>query len=295
MILVDMNQCMISNLMMQLKNNDDELDEDMVRHMVLSSLKSYKKKFTEEYGQMILCYDSKHYWRKQVFPYYKQNRKKDRQKSKFDWNKIFDCLNKIRDEIRDNFPFIVIEVYGAEADDVIAILCKYQSIRNISLQKQNRTPEKTLVLSGDKDFIQLQKYPSVSQFNPLQKKFVTGIDPKMYVKEHIIKGDRSDGIPNFLSPDDTFVEGKRQKPISIKNIDKWIQRDPETYCNEEQLRNYHRNKKLVDLDQIPEDIEKNIINSFAELISKKRSKVNFDYFYRNKLFSLMTELEDFND
>ncbi len=290
-----MNQCMISNLMMQLKNNDDELDEDMVRHMVLSSLKSYKKKFTEEYGQMILCYDSKHYWRKQVFPYYKQNRKKDRQKSKFDWNKIFDCLNKIRDEIRDNFPFIVIEVYGAEADDVIAILCKYQSIRNISLQKQNRTPEKTLVLSGDKDFIQLQKYPSVSQFNPLQKKFVTGIDPKMYVKEHIIKGDRSDGIPNFLSPDDTFVEGKRQKPISIKNIDKWIQRDPETYCNEEQLRNYHRNKKLVDLDQIPEDIEKNIINSFAELISKKRSKVNFDYFYRNKLFSLMTELEDFND
>jgi 5'-3' exonuclease len=295
MILVDMNQCMISNLMMQLKNNDDELDEDMVRHMVLSSLKSYKKKFTEEYGQMILCYDSKHYWRKQVFPYYKQNRKKDRQKSKFDWNKIFDCLNKIRDEIRDNFPFIVIEVYGAEADDVIAILCKYQSIRNISLQKQNRTPEKTLVLSGDKDFIQLQKYPSVSQFNPLQKKFVTGIDPKMYVKEHIIKGDRSDGIPNFLSPDDTFVEGKRQKPISIKNIDKWIQRDPETYCNEEQLRNYHRNKKLVDLDQIPEDIEKDIINSFAELISKKRSKVNFDYFYKNKLFSLMTELEDFND
>ncbi len=295
MILVDMNQCMISNLMMQLKNNDDELDEDMVRHMVLSSLKAYKKKFTEEYGQMILCYDSKHYWRKQVFPYYKQNRKKDRQKSKFDWNKIFDCLNKIRDEIRDNFPFIVIEVYGAEADDVIAILCKYQSIRNISLQKQNRTPEKTLVLSGDKDFIQLQKYPSVSQFNPLQKKFVTGIDPKMYVKEHIIKGDRSDGIPNFLSPDDTFVEGKRQKPISIKNIDKWIQRDPETYCNEEQLRNYHRNKKLVDLDQIPEDIEKDIINSFAELISKKRSKVNFDYFYKNKLFSLMTELEDFND
>lgn len=290
-----MNQCMISNLMMQLKNDDGELDENMVRHMVLTSLKSYKKRFTEDYGQMILCYDSKHYWRKQVFPYYKQNRKKDRQKSKFDWNKIFDCLNKIRDEIRDNLPFIVIEVYGAEADDVIAILCKYQSIRNISLQKQNKVPEKTLVLSGDKDFIQLQKYPSVSQFNPLQKKFVTGIDPKMYVKEHIIKGDRSDGIPNFLSPDDTFVEGKRQKPISLKNIDKWIQRDPESYCNEEQLRNYHRNRTLVDLDQIPEDIEKNIINSFAELISKKRSKVNFDYFYKNKLFALMNELEDFND
>ena len=295
MILVDMNQCMISNLMMQLKNDDGELDENLVRHMVLASLKSYKKKFSEEYGKMVLCYDSKHYWRKQVFPHYKQNRKKDRQKSKLDWNKIFDCLNKIRDEIRENFPYIVIEVYGAEADDVIAILCKYQAIINISLQKNNKSPEKTLVLSGDKDFIQLQKYPSVSQFNPLQKKFITGIDPKMYVKEHIIKGDRSDGIPNFLSPDDTFVEGKRQRPISLKNIDKWIHRDPESYCTEEQLRNYHRNKQLVDLDQIPENIEKSIIQNFAELTKQKRSKVNFDYFYKNKLFTLMNELEDFND
>jgi len=295
MILVDMNQCMISNLMMQLKNDDGELDESLVRHMVLASLRSYKKKFSEEYGKMVLCYDSKHYWRKQVFPYYKQNRKRDRQKSKLDWNKIFDCLNKIRDEIRDNFPYIVIEVYGAEADDVIAVLCKYQAIINISLQKNNKGPEKTLVLSGDKDFIQLQKYPSVSQFNPLQKKFITGIDPKMYVKEHIIKGDRSDGIPNFLSPDDTFVEGKRQRPISLKNIDKWIHKNPESYCTEEQLRNYHRNKQLVDLDQIPETLEKSIIQSFAELAKHKRSKVNFDYFYKNKLFTLMNELEDFND
>ena len=73
-----------------------------------------------------------------------------------------------------------------------------------------------MVLSGDKDFIQLQKYPFVSQYNPIQKKFMSGIDPKQYILEHVIKGDRSDGIPNFLSDDDTFVKNKRQRPLSKK-------------------------------------------------------------------------------
>ena len=192
-----MNQCMISNLMMQIKIGDD-LDETLVRHMVLTTLKSYKKKFSADYGNLVLCYDSKHYWRKELFPYYKQNRKRDREKSSLDWNKIFEVLNKIRDEIRDNFPYTVLEIYGAEADDVIATLSKYVSVQNIQKQKDGIDVEKVLILSGDKDFIQLSKYPCVRQYNPLQKKFVSGIDPQVYIKEHVIKGDRSDGIPIFF-------------------------------------------------------------------------------------------------
>jgi len=295
MILVDMNQCMISNLMIHIKNSDNELDENLVRHMIISSIKSYKNKFSEEYGKLILCYDSKNYWRKQVFPYYKQNRKKDRENSKYDWNKIFDFMNKIRNEIQENFPYTVIEVPTVEADDIIAILCKHQEIINVSLQKENKKTEKTLILSGDKDFIQLQKYSNVSQFNPIKKKYITGINPTIYVLEHIIKGDRSDGIPNFQSPDNTFVDGKRQKPISIKNIKEWINKNPEDYCNDEQLRNYHRNKQLIDLDQIPKNIEKIIIKTFAEVNQQKTNEVNFDYFNKNKLFTLMNEMEDFND
>jgi 5'-3' exonuclease len=292
MILVDMNQCMISNLMMQTKI-DDGLDENMVRHMVLNSIKSYRKKFHEEYGELVLCYDSKHYWRKEVFPYYKQNRKKDREKSSHNWSKIFEVLNKIRDEIRDNFPYIVMEIYGTEADDVIATLSKYISIQNIKKQKQNLPTEKVLILSGDKDFIQLKKYPCVSQYNPLQKKFVSGIDPKIYIKEHVIKGDKSDGIPNFLSASDTFVTGKRQKPISKKNIDKWINCDPESYCNAEQLSNYHRNLRLIDLSMIPSEIENKIIEEFEKLNSSKPNKLSINYFIENKLVSLLNEMEDF--
>lgn len=293
MILVDMNQCMISNLMMQTRISDG-LDENLVRHMVITSLKSYKKKFHAEYGNLVLCYDSKHYWRKEFFPYYKQNRKKDREKSDFDWNKIFEILNKIRDEIRQNFPYIVMEIYGAEADDIIATLSKYVTLENIKRQKQNLNLEKVLILSGDKDFIQLSKFPCVSQYNPSQKKYVNeGIDPKLYIREHVIKGDRSDGIPNFLSDSDTFVSGKRQRPISKKNISKWIHSEPESYCNEQQLENYKRNLKLIDLACIPSSIEEKIIAEYTMLNSSKPNKVSINYFIEHKLVSLLNEMEDF--
>ena len=285
MILVDMNQCMISNLMMQIKVGD-KLDENLVRHMVLNSLKSYNRKFREEYGNMILCYDSKRYWRKDYFPFYKQNRKKDREKSNHDWNAIFEILNKIRDEIRDNFPYIVMEVEGAEADDIISALCKYQT--NISPK------DKILILSGDKDFIQLRKFSTVTQYNPLQKTFINGHNPIEYIAEHIIKGDRSDGILNFLSSGDTFVTNKRQRPISKKNLQKWIYDDPSVFCNtKEKLDNYERNKILIDLDCIPDDLRAKILDEFKSLNSNDRTKLSVDYFVEHKLVSLMNNLEDF--
>jgi len=292
MILVDMNQCMISNLMMQIKVSDG-LDENLVRHMVLNSIKHYKKTFSEEYGQLVLCYDSKFYWRKEQFPYYKQNRKKDREKSTHDWGKIFEVLNKIRDELREHFPYIVMEIYGAEADDIISVLSKHTAIRNTKFQKIGEPVEKVLILSGDKDFIQLSKYPCVRQYNPILKKFVKFQDPKQYLVEHIIKGDRSDGIPNFLSDDDTFVSGKRQKPISKKNLVKWINCEPETFCNQDQLKNYLRNKSLIDLSCVPSKIEEQIVEEFELLNSSVKKKVTLNYFLNNKLTSLLNEIEDF--
>ena len=276
MIIIDMNQIMISNLMAQLKY--DKLNENLVRHMVLSSLKSYEQKYGEKYGEMVLAYDSKQYWRKTYFPYYKQNRKKDREKSQHDWSAIFDVLNKIRDEIREYFPYKVVEVLGAEADDVISTLCK------------NKGPkELILILSGDKDFIQLHKYPGVYQYNPITKKSLGFDNPHAYIKEHIIKGDKSDGIPNFLSPDDCFVKGERQKPISQKNLAKWVDMEPTAFCkNEVQLANYHRNRKLIDFDYVPEEIEQQILDEFNSLnISGK--KVPLEYFQKHQLNDLMQD------
>lgn len=281
MILVDMNQTMISNLMAQIKSSG-ELNENFMRHMVLSSIRSYEKKFSLKYGELVLCYDSRKYWRREIFPYYKQNRKKDREKSGLDWNKIFECLNAIRDEIKELFPYKVIEVEGAEADDVISVMCKFLH--------QSGNTSSVLILSGDKDFIQLQKYPFVDQYNPVLKKFIkfSRTEVQEFINEHIIKGDRSDGIPNYLSPDDTFVTGTRQRSLSKKTIELFIANDPANICNDQELKNYNRNKTLIDFNYIPEYIQTDII-SYYESLNKVRKSVPLEYFRKHQLNDLMAE------
>jgi len=280
MILIDMNQVTISNLMMQIgSRGDNEVDEDLVRHMVLNSLRSYRSKFSGEYGELVLCYDSKHYWRREVFPNYKCNRKKDRKKSGLDWTNIFETLNKIRDEIREHFPYKVIEVYGAEADDIIAVLCG-------ELEYENG---KTLILSGDKDFIQLQKYRNVTQYSPITKKYVNGVDPVEYLNEHVMKGDSSDGVPNVLSPDNTFVDGLRQKPLSKKKIASFI----DGYLpNDEVKRNFQRNETLIDLTKSPAELFFKILDEWHKAPEGDRSKL-LNYFTEKRLRNLVESIGEF--
>ena len=254
----------------------DELNEKLVRHMVLTSLISYEKQYTKEYGEVVLAYDSKHYWRKDFFPHYKHNRKKDRKNSGLDWHSIFDVLNKIRDEIKEYFPYRVMEVYGAEADDVISVLCRHKNAK-----------EKVLILSGDKDFIQLHKYPGIVQYNPILKSYISSTNPYTFIKEHIIKGDKSDGIPNFLSEDDTFVSGKRQKPISQKKLSVWVDQDPSMFCKTKtEIDNYYRNRTLIDLDYSPTDLEQKILVEFDNLNSNVK-QIPLEYFRENQLNDLM--------
>jgi len=286
MILIDMNQVCISNLMMQIgSKRQNDVDENLVRHMVLNSLRMYRSRFSEEYGELVLCYDSKKYWRRDYFPNYKSNRKKDREASGLDWNLIFETLNNIRDEIKEHFPYKVLEVEGAEADDCIATVVDYVS-------KTPSAYEQVLILSGDKDFIQLQKHNFVKQFSPVLKKFVNGQDPHLYIREHILKGDRSDGIPNFLSADDTFVNELRQKPLAKKKISTWVELEPEDYCTEEMMRNYQRNKTLIDLECIPVVLKEQILIDYLKPPVGDRSKL-LNYFISKRLKNLMNDIGDF--
>jgi len=286
MILIDMNQVCISNLMMQIgSKRQNDVDENIVRHMVLNSLRMYRSRFSKEFGELVLCYDSKKYWRRDFFPNYKSNRKKDREASGLDWNLIFETLNNIRDEIRDNFPYKVLDVEGAEADDCIATVVDY-------ISKTPTAFEQVLVLSGDKDFIQLQKHNFVKQFSPVQKKFLNGQDPHLYIKEHIMKGDRSDGIPNFLSSDNTFVDELRQKPLAKKKIENWIGLEPEDFCTEEMLRNYQRNKTLIDLECIPDVLKEKILLDYLKPPKGDRANL-LNYFINKRLKNLMNDIGDF--
>ena len=284
MILVDMNQVTLSNLMVQLGGSKN-VEPDFVRHMVLNSLRSYRSKFEGEFGELVLCYDNKTNWRREYFPNYKHSRRKGRKESKLDWNNIFDTLHMIKDELTEFFPYKVLEVDNAEADDIIASV-----VFHVASEPKNY--EKVLILSSDKDFIQLQKYNFVSQYSPMQKKFVNGIDPTTYIKEHILKGDRGDGVPNFLSPDNTFEDELRQRPMSKRKLEAWIDLEPSDYCNEEMMRNYHRNRTLIDLSYIPDDIKEKCTQTFLDAPEGSRKHL-LNYFIKKKLKSLMENIGDF--
>ena len=282
MIIVDLNQIMISNLMVQINGrNAVELSEDLVRHMVLNSLRGHYKRFRREYGEMIIACDSGNVWRREVFPNYKAGRKKVRDKSGHDWTKIFEIMSKIKNELKEHMPYKVIEIDTAEADDIIGALVK----------KSYYTNQNVLILSGDKDFIQLHNN-RVKQYNPVLNKFVgQGETPSIYIKEHILKGDRSDGIPNVLSDDNVFVEGRRQRPLTKKKIASWVDEMVMTFTEEEQ-KNYDRNRELIDLSLIPPELEAKIYNEFDEVKVAHRSKI-LNYFITRKLKTLIEVIDEF--
>ena len=284
MILVDMNQISLASVMMHLNiTKRDSVEPGMVRHMILNSLRNYRQMFSEEYGEFIICYDSKHYWRRDVFPEYKAGRKKSRETSSHDWDDIFNFLNAFKQEMIDHMPYKVLEVYGAEADDIIATLC----------HEFEYDHGKTLILSGDKDFIQLQKYKNVTQYSPITKKFIEGDDPQRFLSEHILRGDSSDGIPNVLSPDNTFVDGLRQRPLSKRKVATWIDNEIEdSLPNDEALRNYQRNEKLIDLSKSPDNLFTDIIKEYQNTPEGDRSKL-LNYFIEKRLNEHLENIGDF--
>ena len=289
MILIDFTQIAIGSLMVAINRGGENVDDGLIRTLVLNNLKYYRGRFNEKYGELVICCDSKHYWRRDYFPNYKANRKKDRASSGHDWDFIFTSLNDVRDEIKEHFPYKVLEVYGAEADDIIATLVKYEK------------SDDTVIISSDKDFIQLHSH-KVKQYSPVSKKFVNGSVPLEYLREHIIKGDRSDGVPNVLSPDDTFTESKRQKPIRktmlitlTEAMEKWEPKDlfQLAKCNRDTwMRNWQRNETLIDLNKIPDDIRNDILREFKDTKTGDRSKL-FNYFVEHKLNNLIQSIGDF--
>ena len=286
MIIVDLNQVMIANIMAQLGNHTNAvIEEDLFRHVALNSLRSFRKQF-KDYGEMVIACDDKNYWRKQHFPYYKANRKKAREKSDVDWNQIFNHLNRIREELKEYSPYRVIQVDSAEADDIIATLCiEFGTILN--------SQEKILILSGDKDFVQLQVYGNVEQYNPVLKKHIKHNNPHKYLREHILKGDRGDGIPNIMSEDSCIVNGERQKSLPSKKIEYLTEiPDLSAVLNKDELTQFKRNEQLIDLHMIPENIKTTILLKYKEQTNKTKDKF-VGYLKQHKLKALLEDIGDF--
>jgi len=277
MILLDYSQIALSNIIVQKLN-----DENMIRHMILNSIRMYNKKYRNDYGQMVICADGMNTWRKEFYPQYKASRKKGRDSSGLDWQEIFRVLNLVRDEIKENLPYKVLHMEGCEADDIIGALT-YET-------QEFGKFEPVMIISSDKDFIQLQKFSNVKQFSPIQKKSVGEKHPRKYLFEHICRGDKGDGIPNILSPDNCFVDEIRQTPLKQNLIDTWI--DDESIMPEEIKRNFHRNKRLIDLNEIPEDIYNNIVNIYDGQKPAMKMKV-LNYLIKKRCNNLIEVVEEF--
>ena len=294
MIVIDYSQTIISNLMVEIGGRKDiELDVNLLRHMVLNAIRAHKQKFGREYGEIVIACDSRKYWRKAQFPYYKANRKKSREDSGFNWPHIFDTINLLKEELRTVFPYKVIEVEGAEADDIIATLVFWSNSNDKVVTGLLEEPKPLLIISGDHDFMQLQKYKHVKQYSPVQKKFVKpDMPPHQYLMEHIVKGDKGDGVPNILSADDSIVAGERQRPITSKKLLEFAENGFIACKTDEERRNFHRNKLMVDLDMIPSEVQEAIINNFVTQPVKDKSQL-LNYFIEHKMKQMMEHLEEF--
>lgn len=295
MILVDFNQTAISTFMAETRGrNDIEVNVPLLRHMIINAIRSYKKKFGNEFGEIVIACDNRYYWRRTIYPHYKAARKKAREDSGHDWHSIFEALHTIRQELDEFFPYPVIDVEGAEADDVIGALAEYSQTQGESVGLfDDVEPEPFLIISSDHDFRQLQKFPNVKQFSPMKKGWVK-IDckPEQILMEHIIKGDKGDGIPNILSPDDCFVEGKRQKPIRKVLLDEWKKKSPDEWVTSDMAPNYNRNSELVDLAKTPTEIKESIINSYEKQQGQDKSQL-LNYFIKYRMKNMIDVLEDF--
>ena len=282
MIIFDYNQVAISTLMEQIGASKKPVEEALVRHMILNVIRTYVKKFKSTHGpEIVIACDNRNYWRRELFPQYKAGRKKTRDASGHDWNSIFDCLHKIKEELKEHSPYKVVDVDTAEADDVIATLTMRYSAH-----------QKVMILSSDKDFAQLQKYDNVEQYSPILKKFIKEPLPAVQLKQMIIRGDKGDGVPNILSADDSIINGIRQRPITEAKIINWLNQAPEEFCEGEMLRNYKRNEMMIDLTKIPEQLQKNIIDTYES--ASGHTKQHFmNYMIANKLKNLIEVIDEF--
>lgn len=278
MILVDASSIFVSSIMAQIKTFDEQ--PELVRHTIFNIIRRFNLEHREEYGEMVLCFDSKNNWRKDAFPQYKANRKKNRDSSDHDWKAIFDFINKTTEEIKEYSPFRCVEVDRCEADDIIGTLCE-----------KHMNPEPILIVSPDKDFVQLQRYPNVRQYSNIQKKWVEPeVDAMTDLANKVLSGDTGDGVPNVLSDDNVLVESRRQTVLSKKKRETLLE-NPEG-LGTTVARQIIRNRDMIDLTRTPADLKEQILEAFEQKPKGSIMRL-MTLFTKNQMKLMIESLGDF--
>lgn len=286
-ILIDFSGTVHAGVHVDIRNHNDT-SKEFLRHIILNQIKAIRKKFVDQYGEPVICMDSGcGYWRKDLFPYYKAKRKEAREASAINWNEVFSYINEIAREIEENLPYKVIRVNKAEADDIIGTLAYKQPWNEESLFGD---AERCLIVSNDHDFKQLHGIHGVQQYFPHSRKIERVTKPELFLIEHILKGDSGDGIPNVRSVANVFLlDGVRQTAVTQKYIKEFLTTGTVPECDKAR---YEENKKLIDLRNVPENIQNNIITQYRNAPHGNRSKL-FLYFAQHSLNNHLEHITDF--
>jgi len=285
MILLDLSQVIIAAAQAQFSRvRPSEFTEDFFRHMALNTIRANNVKYRGKYGEMVLCADARSYWRKDEFPHYKASRKALKAASKFPWDEFHEWFTRLKEDLRTVFPYKLILVDKAEADDVIG-----------ALTMRYAAHEPIIILSADGDFQQLQKYSGVTQFSPKRGGTLKCKNVQEYLREHIIRGDKGDGIPNVFSDPDTFVcPEKRQTAIKKVDMADWIKMPKKEFCQVAgvDIERYELNERLVDLHKMPDELFGAIIAEYNTVETGNKNKI-LTYFMKHRMKLLTDCLPDF--
>lgn len=307
MILVDFSQIISAAVYVgdaiECAKNPSDQSKAMIKHTIYNSLRYNFMAHKKKYGHMILACDHGS-WRRDVFPNYKCQRRaaKEKDTSGINWTFVEEVKQEMYDEINKCFPFLIINVKKCEGDDIIGVMAKHltETVFTPPDIFGSTEPSPILVISTDRDNLQLHKYKNVKQWSPIEKKLITPpISYKHSLIEKIVKGESgggSDSIPNIKMGDNTFVDGIRQKPIATTYLQAFIDSDsPIDVClTEEEKRNYRRNEELVSFEKIPLTIQESIISCYNEQKQRRHSKMEFmNYLTRNKMPNLLSQITDF--
>lgn len=289
-ILLDFSQivlsaCHVFENELSVYNQDKDGAKNILRHVILSQILHWRTKYHDSYGEVIVCCDGKNYWRKNIFPQYKANRKKAKRESIIDWGLVFGMMDTLIEDLRSFFTYKVLKVDGAECDDVISTL--------IRSARENGSDEPFMIVSADKDFLQLQRFPRVWQVSPMRKTAVVSKNPEADLAEKIIRGDAGDGIPSVLNDDCAYVDETYKSSRMSRKMFERLMSEGYDNCSDRVIKaHWERNRTLIDFRFIPAEITSAILKRFAEPPQGNKVKM-FNYLTEKRCYKLLDRIEDF--
>lgn len=297
MIIMDYSQVAMAAIFQfsdDLKNPSEDV-ENLVRHVILSSIKALKRMHKKYATEVVIACDGKNVWRKDKFPLYKANRKKNREESDLPWERIYRVMDELREDLDKYFPYKVIKHPRAEGDDVIAVIVEEIVSKRKIQEGVEEIVEPVLVISSDKDLMQLSKYDNYRQYSSIQEKFVT-IDksPKEFLREKIIRGDSGDGVCNVFSPSNSLADGIRQKPCKTTLVEEMIKSDNffESHPDPAVQIRMKENAELISFTAIPLNIRQEIVSMYEEAPVAPRIKI-FEYLLSKNCKLLIDDIDQF--